>query len=228
MTVNCDGSNGCQYAKIYCPNAECNIICDGYYSCYYMAVYADYNTTLTINCTYTYSCNYAQIYVDDAPSTTLNCLSPHGCYSTKIYGENAGIIDVNCVGNGTYYSYASCYYLYIAAERADAINLYCHGTYACYNPTIHGDNAGLIDVYAEGGAYAMYNGYVYASNASYFEIDCVAHGAHYACYYPHLVCIHHVFSLQIQLIIHSNWNILSIIHQDIEHQLIVLVMDVVI
>ena len=45
LTVSCSSSlslyeGGCQFSKIYCPNSQCNILCNDYYGCYLSTIYA--------------------------------------------------------------------------------------------------------------------------------------------------------------------------------------------
>ena len=39
MTVICGGNDKCHLSKIYCPNTECNIICNEYNSCFGSDIY---------------------------------------------------------------------------------------------------------------------------------------------------------------------------------------------
>eukprot|EP01084_Bolivina_argentea_P018905 35168_1 len=159
---------GCNYSTIYCPNDECNIVCNSNISCVNINIYGVITNAINIHCMETNSCVNMSIYGNFSKNINILCDGVYGkCNNINIYADDSANININCSGYAN-----NCNKLRLYGESARYISLLCYGSYSCNDVLIKSNHAFSLNISAIG-FNALYYGDIYAENVQYFELNCM-------------------------------------------------------
>eukprot|EP01083_Nonionella_stella_P014010 39391_1 len=180
LTLDC-GTDGCQFAHVYCPSGDstsCNIQCTESYSCEDIYIETDANeiNELTVDCMGSHSCQYMKLKSKPQDTTqivnksTITCKGDSACENMLLFFNSSVIADLTIICNGSSACQDSDFITNVTLNVGNSLTMICDGRLACYDVNVYCPKDGQCNIHCSETPSAI-SGYGASCHYAQFHVD---------------------------------------------------------